>query len=133
MAILRIDHIAIVVPEIDDALDFWQLALGLNVEHTEEVTEQETMIAMMPVGESEVELVQPTTETSGLARYLEKRGPGLHHICFQVDDIEATLEEFKKKGVKLINREPVTGAGGKKIVFIHPKSASGVLVELVQE
>ena len=133
MAILRIDHIAIVVPEIDDALDFWQLALGLNVEHTEEVTEQETMIAMMPVGESEVELVQPTTETSGLARYLDKRGPGLHHICFQVDDIEATLEAFKKKGVKLINREPVIGAGGKKIAFIHPKSASGVLVELVQE
>ena len=87
---------------------------------------------MLPVGESEVELIQPTSETSGMAKYMAKRGPGLHHICFEVDDIEATLAELKAKGIRLINEEPVIGAGGKKVAFVHPKSASGVLVELSQ-
>lgn len=132
MTILRVDHIAIVVPEIDSALNFWQEALGLPLEHVEEIAEQETAVAMMPVGESEVELVQPTSENSGMAKYMTKRGPGLHHICFEVDDIEATLTELKAKGIRLINEEPVVGAGGKKVAFVHPKSASGVLVELSQ-
>jgi methylmalonyl-CoA/ethylmalonyl-CoA epimerase len=132
MTILRVDHIAIVVPEIDSALNFWQEALGLPLEHVEEIPEQETAVAMMPVGESEIELVQPTSETSGMAKYMTKRGPGLHHICFEVDDIEATLAELKAKGIRLINKEPVIGAGGKKVAFVHPKSASGVLVELSQ-
>ncbi len=132
MTILRVDHIAIVVPEIDSALNFWQEALGLPLEHVEEISEQETAVAMLPVGESEVELVQPTSETSGMAQYMAKRGPGLHHICFEVDDIEATLAELKAKGIRLINEEPVIGAGGKKVAFVHPKSASGVLVELSQ-
>jgi methylmalonyl-CoA/ethylmalonyl-CoA epimerase len=130
MAILRIDHVAIVVPEIDAALDFWRDGLGLSLEHVEEIPEQETAVAMMPIGESEVELVQPTTETSGMAKYMIKRGPGLHHICFEVDDIEATLAKLKAKGIRLINEEPVIGAGGKRVAFVHPKSASGVLVEL---
>lgn len=132
MAILRIDHIAIVVPGIDEALGFWETALGLTVEHTEEIPEQETMAAMMLVGESEVELVQPTTATSGMAKFLSKRGSGLHHICFEVDDIVATLAELKENGIRLINEEPVIGAGGKQVAFVHPKSASGVLIELVQ-
>ena len=132
MTILRVDHIAIVVPEIDSALHFWQEALGLLLEHVEEISEQETAVAMLPVGESEVELVQPTSETSGMAQYMAKRGPGLHHICFEVDDIEATLAELKAKGIRLINEEPVIGTGGKKVAFVHPKSASGVLVELSQ-
>ena len=132
MTILRIDHIAIVVPEIDEALEFWQTALGLSLEHREEVPEQETAVAMLPVGESEVELVQPTTETSGMAKYMAKRGPGLHHVCFEVDDIEETLAELEAKGIHLINEEPVVGAGGRKVAFVHPKSASGVLVELVE-
>jgi len=132
MTILRVDHIAIVVPEMDAALDFWHTALGLPLSHTEEVPEQQTAVAMMPVGDSEVELVQPTTDTGGMARYMEKRGPGLHHICFEVDDLEATLAQLKEMGVRLINEEPVIGAGGKRVAFVHPKSASGVLVELVQ-
>jgi len=132
MTILRVNHIAIVVPEIDSALNFWQEALGLQLEHVEEISEQETVVAMLPVGESEVELVQPTSETSGMAKYMAKRGPGLHHICFEVDDIEATQSELKAKGLRLINEEPIIGASGKKVAFIHPKSASGVLVELSQ-
>jgi methylmalonyl-CoA/ethylmalonyl-CoA epimerase len=132
MAIKKIDHIAIVVPDIDAALAFWQDALGLELSHREEVPEQESLIAFLPAGESEVELVEPTTATSGIARYVARRGPGMHHICFEVDDIEATLARLKEQGVQLINEEPTIGANGKRIAFIHPKSAGGVLVELYE-
>jgi methylmalonyl-CoA/ethylmalonyl-CoA epimerase len=132
MAIKKIDHVAIVVPDLDEALAFWQDALGLELSHTEEVSAQESLIAFLPTGESEVELVKPTTDTSGMARYMSKRGPGMHHICFEVDDIEDTLARLKEKGVQLINEEPTIGAGGKRIAFIHPKSTGGVLVELYQ-
>jgi methylmalonyl-CoA/ethylmalonyl-CoA epimerase len=132
MTVLRVDHIAIVVPDMDIALDFWQKALGLPLAHVEEVPAQQTAVAMMPVGDSEVELVQPTTDTSGMARYMDKRGPGLHHICFEVDDLEATLAQLREADIRLINEEPVAGAGGKKVAFVHPEGASGVLVELVQ-
>jgi methylmalonyl-CoA/ethylmalonyl-CoA epimerase len=130
--IKRIDHIAIVVGDIDTSLGFWRDALGLELEHVEEVPEQKSVVAFLPTGESEVELVQPTTDDSGIARYLSKRGPGIHHICFEVDEIEAALDELKNKGVRLINETPTTGAGGKKIAFIHPESTNGVLVELYQ-
>lgn len=132
MTIKKIDHIAIVVPEIDEALGFWRDALGLELSHLEEVPEQETLVAFLPAGESEVELVKPTTDTSGMARYMAKRGPGMHHICFEVEDIESMLVRLKEQGVQLINEEPTIGAGGKKIAFIHPKSAGGVLVELYE-
>lgn len=132
MTIKKIDHVALVVPDIQEALAFWQDALGLTLSHVEEVSAQETLVAFLPTGESEVELVEPITETSGMARYMEKRGPGMHHICFQVDNIEHTLAQLKEKGVQLINEEPTIGAGGKKIAFIHPKSTGGVLVELYE-
>jgi methylmalonyl-CoA/ethylmalonyl-CoA epimerase len=132
MTLLRIDHIAVIVPELEEALAFWQRALGLSVEHKEEIQEQETVVAMMPLGDSEIELVQPTTETSGMARYLAKRGAGLHHICFEVDDIDAALEKLRALEIELINREPVLGAGGRRVAFIHPRSATGVLIELVE-
>jgi len=132
MNIKKIDHVAIVVPDIQEALAFWQDALGLTLSHTEEVASQETLVAFLPSGESEVELVEPTTETSGMARYMDKRGPGMHHICFQVEGIEQILERLKAKGIQLINEEPTIGAGGKKIAFIHPKSTGGVLVELYE-
>jgi methylmalonyl-CoA/ethylmalonyl-CoA epimerase len=132
MNIKKIDHVAIVVPDIQEALAFWQEALGLKLSHTEEVASQETMVAFLPSGESEVELVEPTTETSGMARYMDKRGPGMHHICFQVEGIEQILERLKAKGIQLINEEPTVGAGGKRIAFIHPKSTGGVLVELYE-
>ena len=130
MSIKRIDHIAIVVPDIDAALGFWRDALGLDLSHVENVAEQGARVAFLPAGESEVELVEPTTDTSGMARYMAGRGPGMHHICFAVDDIEGTLARLKERGVQLINEEPTIGASGKKIAFIHPKSTGGVLVEL---
>jgi methylmalonyl-CoA/ethylmalonyl-CoA epimerase len=132
MTIKKIHHVAVVVPDIDEALSFWQDALGLDLSHVEDLAEQEVRVAFLPAGESEVELVKPTVEGSSLARYIAKRGPGLHHICFQVDDIEAMLAELKAKGVKLITEEPTTGAGGAKVAFVHPKSTGGVLVELYE-
>ncbi len=132
MTLLRVDHIAIVVPDIEEGLGFWQTALGLSVDHREELPEQETIVAMLPVGATELELVQPTTDTSGMARFLARRGPGLHHICFKVDNIETTLAELKARGIRLIHEEPIAGAGGRKVAFVHPKSACGVLVELVE-
>ena len=132
MAIKRIDHIAIVVQDIEQPLSFWQGALGLELTHVEEVPSQESIVAFLPSGQSEIELVKPTTLTSGIAKYLAKRGPGMHHICFEVDDIQATLAQLKARGVELINETPTIGTGGKKIAFIHPRSTSGVLVELYE-
>ena len=132
MAVKRIDHIAVVVDDIDTSLAFLRDALGIEMTHLEEVKEQESIVAFLPAGGSEVELVKPTTETSGVAKYLAKRGPGMHHICLEVDNLAAMLAEMKSKGVKLINETPTTGAGGKQIAFIHPSSANGVLVELYQ-
>lgn len=131
--IKRIDHIAIVVEDIDSALGFWRDALGLDLERLEEVSEQQAIVAFLPAGGSEVELVKPTTDDSGVARYLNKRGPGIHHICFEVEDLEAALIDLKGKGVRLINETPAQGAGGKKIAFIHPESTNGVLVELYED
>ena len=130
--IKKIDHIAIVVEDIDAALHFWRDALGLQLDHIEDVPEQKSLVAFLPTGESEVELVKPTTDDSGIARYLQKRGPGMHHICFEVEDIEQVLSELKEKGVRLINEAPVLIEGGKSIAFIHPESTGGVLVELYQ-
>jgi len=130
--IKRIDHIAIVVDELEAALAFWREALGLELEHIADVPEQKSQIAFLPAGGSQVELVKPTTQDSGVARYLQKRGPGMHHICFEVDDLEGMLTRLKSKGVQLINERPQIGEGGKKLAFIHPKSANGVLVELYE-
>ena len=132
MTVKRIDHIAVVVDDIEGALNFWRDGLGMEMTHLEEVQEQESIVAFLPTGGSEVELVKPTTDTSGVAKYLAKRGPGMHHICVEVDDIHATLAQLKAKGIKLINETPTTGAGGKQIAFVHPSSTSGVLVELYQ-
>lgn len=132
MPIKKINHIAIVVPDINEALTFWQDALGLDLSHVEDVPAQETKVAFLPTGGSEVELVEPTSDTSGMARYMAKRGPGIHHICFEVEGIEGILAQLKAKGVQLINEEPTIGAGGKKVAFIHPKSTGGVLVELYE-
>jgi methylmalonyl-CoA/ethylmalonyl-CoA epimerase len=130
--IKRIAHIAIVVDDIDAALGFWRDGLGLDLTHVEDVPDQEAAVAFLPTGASEVELVKPTSELSGIARYLQRRGPGMHHICFEVDDIEGTLERLEAHGVRLINRTPTIGTGGKKVAFIHPDSTHGVLVELYE-
>lgn len=131
--IKRIDHIAIVVDDIQSALGFWQEALGLNLEHVEDVAEQKAIVAFLPTGESEIELVKPTTDDSGVARFLQKRGPGMHHICFEVDGIQEVLDALKIKGVRLINETPTIGASGNRIAFIHPESTHGVLVELYEK
>jgi len=130
--IKRIDHIAIVVEDIESALGFWRDTLGLELDHIEDVPEQKSQVAFLPTSGSEVELVKPTTGDSGVAKYLQKRGPGMHHICFEVDDIEAALAGMKARGVRLINETPTLGAGGKKIAFVHPESTNGVLVELYE-
>lgn len=131
-AVKRIDHVAIVVEDIDHALAFWRDALGLEVTHVEDVPEQDSIVAFMPTGVSELELVKPTSDSSGVARYLRKRGPGIHHICFEVDDIEACIKKLNHHDVHLINTEPVIGTGGKRIAFIHPESTHGVLIELYE-
>jgi methylmalonyl-CoA/ethylmalonyl-CoA epimerase len=130
--VTRIDHIAVVTGDVDGALSFWQEALGIELSHVQEVPAEAAKVAFLPVGGSEIELVSPTTADSGLSQYLEKRGPGLHHVCLEVDDIVGMLARLKEKGVRLINEAPRTGSGGKQYAFIHPKSAGGVLVELYQ-
>ena len=129
--IKKINHVAIVVKDIDESLKFWATALGLELHHVEDVPSQASKVAFIPVGESEIELVQPTTEDSGMAAYLEKRGEGMHHLCIEVDDIEAKMQELKDAGVRLINDTPQV-LPGRKMAFIHPKAASGVLVELYE-
>ena len=128
---IKINHVAIVVQDIDAALKFWEQTFGLELDHVEEVPSQKSKVAFLPLGESEIELVQPTTSDSGLANFLEKRGEGMHHICIEVSDIDATLAELKSKGVRLINEVPEE-LPGRKMAFIHPKAANGVLVELYQ-
>jgi methylmalonyl-CoA/ethylmalonyl-CoA epimerase len=128
----RIDHIAILVEDLDEALSFWRGILGVELMFIEDLPEEHAKVAFLPMGESEVELIKPTTEDSGLAKYLAKHGPGLHHICLEVEDIEGMLEELKKKGVQLINKTPLTGSRGERYAFIHPKGAYGVLVELYE-
>ena len=128
----RLNHVAILVPDLDQALEFWQDQLGLSLDHVETISGMAVKIAFLPLGESEIELVQPTTEDSGLAKYHSKRGPGLHHICIETDEISAKLAELKEKGVRLIDQEPVLMDDGRQLAFIHPKSTGGVLVELYQ-
>lgn len=130
--IKKISHIAVVVPELEEALSFWVDALGLKLSHVEHVADQGVDVAFLPAGESDIELLEPVDETSGVARYLQKRGPGMHHICFEVEDIEASLARLKAAGVPLIDEEPTIGTGGKKIAFVHPKGTGGVLVELYE-
>ncbi len=128
----RIDHIAVVVDDMPGTLEFWQDALGMQVTHIQDIPAEMAQIAFLPAGGSEIELVKPTSADSGLAKYLEKRGPGMHHVCLEVDDIAGMLASLKQKVIQLINEQPRVGADGKKYAFIHPKSANGVLVELYQ-
>ncbi len=128
--IKQINHVAIVVEDIDDSLAFWRDALGIELHELREVPAEKSKVAFLPVAGSEIELVQPTTDDSGIAKYLAKRGQGMHHVCLEVDDIEGMLAQLKEKGVRLINEQPKTASDGKRYAFIHPESSSGVLVEL---
>lgn len=127
----KINHVAILVKDIEDALVFWRDKLGLPLEHIEDVPSQASKVAFLPLGESEIELVQPTDSDSSLSKALEKRGEGMHHLCIEVDDIEVMVRRLKEKEVQLINEEPLD-LPGRRMAFIHPKSANGVLVELYE-
>jgi methylmalonyl-CoA/ethylmalonyl-CoA epimerase len=128
----RINHIAIVVPEINDAKRFWIDVMGLQIEHEGHVHSQKVDVTFLPISESNIELLQPTDTESGVAKYLSNRGAGMHHICFEVDDIEAVLSQLSAAEIRLIDEQPRIGDDGKKYAFIHPKATGGVLVELYQ-
>ncbi len=132
MKILQIDHIGVAVNSNAAGKQFWSDILGLPFEGEETVAEQKVTTAFLPVGESEVELLESTDPGGPIAKFLEKKGEGVHHIAFRVDDIDAALDELKNKGVKLIDETPRIGAGGARIAFLHPKATGGVLVELCQ-
>jgi len=133
MKILKIDHLGIAVNSIPAGEKFWTDALGLVYEGSETVEEQKVTTAFFPVGESEVELLEPSAADGPVAKFLEKKGEGIHHVAFQVENIEAALAELKEKGIRLIDAVPRYGAGGAKIAFIHPQSTNGVLVELCEK
>jgi methylmalonyl-CoA/ethylmalonyl-CoA epimerase len=132
MKILKIDHLGIAVNSIEDGKNFWTDALGLEFEGSETVEEQKVTTAFFPVGESEVELLESTAPDGPIAKFLEKKGQGIHHVAFRVDNLEAALAELKEKGIKLIDEKPRMGAGGAKIAFLHPKATNGILVELCE-
>jgi methylmalonyl-CoA/ethylmalonyl-CoA epimerase len=132
MKILKIDHLGIAVNSIDQGRAFWSDILGLQYEGSETVAEQNVTTAFFPVGDSEVELLESTTPDGPVAKFIEKKGEGIQHIAFRVENIDAALDELKQKGVKLIDEKPRIGAGGAKIAFLHPKSTGGILVELCQ-
>ncbi len=132
MKILKVDHIGIAVNSIENGKNFWSDILGLDFEGDETVAAQKVKTAFFPVGESEVELLESTAPDGPIARFIEKKGEGIQHVAFRVDNIEAALAELKEKGVRLIDETPRKGAGGAKIAFLHPKATSGVLVELCE-
>lgn len=132
MKIIKVDHIGIAVNSIDNGKNFWSDILGLPFEGDETVAEQKVKTAFFPVGESEVELLESTAPDGPISKYIEKKGEGIQHVAFRVEDIDSALAELKQKGIRLIDEKPRKGAGGAKIAFLHPKSTNGVLVELCE-
>lgn len=130
--IAAIHHIAIVVDDMEKSLAFWRDALGMQLHELRDVPAENSQVAFLPIAGAEVELVMPTTDDSGIAKYLSRRGPGMHHLCFEVDDLLGMMERLKANHIRLINEEPRIAADGKKYAFVHPESTGGVLVELYQ-
>src|SRR5215204_7076401 len=130
---MKINHLGIATNGIEEALKFWEDALGLENVHTETVEDQKVRVAMLPIGESRIELLEPTSESSPISKFLEKRGGGIHHIAVEVDDIEAALAKLKAAGARLIDEKPRIGAENCLVAFVHPAASGGVLLELVQE
>ncbi len=128
--IKRIDHVAIAVNDIDDVSRFYTDTLRLDLSGVEVVTEQKTKVGFLKVGKSSIELIQPASDDSPLVKFLQTRGPGIHHICFEVEDIQKEVEALKKQGVRMIDETPRPGAHDTRVAFIHPKSSGGVLIEL---
>ena len=130
---MKIHHIGIATSGIDEAAGLWRELLALQADHTEDVPSQKVRVCMLPVGESRLELLEPTAADSPIGKFLEKRGAGIHHIAVVVDDIRAALADLKAKGARLIDETPRRGASGCLVAFIHPSSTGGVLLELVEE
>jgi len=131
LKLIRIDHLGIAVPSIDVAVEAYK-ALGFTVESVHDVDTEKVRAAFLPIGETRLELLEPTDPGSVIAKFLEKR-PGLHHVCVLVEDIEAALAELREKGIALVDQQPRQGADGCRVAFLHPRAAAGVLVELKQE
>lgn len=129
---MKINHLAVVVHSVDEALTFWRDALGLPFDGIEDVPDEAVKIGFLDVGGVHIELLEPTTDDSGVAKYLDKRGPGMHHLCLEVDDLEAAMAELAAKGVQLIYETPRTRDNGRRYTFIHPKSTGGVMIELYE-
>jgi len=129
---MKIDHIGVATRGIEDAIAFYRDALGLEVGDTEEVADQKVRVAMLPIGELRIELLEATSADSPISRFLEKRSTGIHHVAVRVDDIRAALINLRQEGARLIDEEPREGAGGCLVAFVHPSSTGGVLLELVQ-
>ena len=127
-----VDHIGIAVKSIDEALKFWQDSLGIKCTGVEEVAEQRVKTAFLPLGDTEVELLEATSDESPVAKFIEKKGEGIHHMAFHVDDIEAAIKEAVELEIVPLTKEAQPGASGTRVVFLHPKSAGGVLIELVE-
>lgn len=130
MKTLKLDHIGIAVKDLDEALPFWQEVMGLELVGTEVVEEQKVKVAFLPVGDTEIELLESTAEDGPIARFIERNGEGIQHLAFRVEDIEEGIAFMKEKGMRMIDEKPRYGAGGAKIAFLHPKSSKGILVEL---
>ncbi len=128
----KVDHVGVAVSNLDEALAIYTDLLGLRLHGTEVVEEQKVKVAFLPVGDTEIELLESTDPEGPIAKFIEKRGQGMQHIAFRVDDIEEALEQMKRKGVRLIDEKPRYGAGGARIAFLHPKSTGGVLIELCE-
>lgn len=132
MTPIKINHVAVVVEDVEAALHFWRDALGLPLQHTERNEDEAVNIAFLPVGTSEVELIAPLTPDSGVGKYLAKKGAGLHHLCLDVDDIEAVIAQLRRCQIEMINDVPRLRPDGTKYAFVHPKSTGGVLLELYE-
>jgi methylmalonyl-CoA epimerase len=130
--IRKLDHIAVAVANVEDAARFYEEVLGLTLAGIEAVAGQKARVGFLRLGETRIELVEPSSPDSPLARFLETRGPGLHHICLEVDDLEKEIEAFREKGASMIDQAPRTGAHGARVAFVHPKSSGGVLIELYE-
>jgi len=128
----KIDHIGIAVNSLADAEKNYR-DLGFHFDHIEAVEEQKVKVAFFHCGDSHIELLEPTSEDSPIAKFISKRGSGIHHLCVEVDDLETALEQYAAKGVRLINEKPVIGAGGCRVAFVHPRSTQGVLLELKEK
>ena len=127
-----VDHIGVAVKSIDEALKFWEGTLGVKCHGVEEVADQKVKTAFLPIKDTEIELLEGTSEESPVSKFIEKKGEGIHHMAIRVENLEAALAELKEKGVRLIDEKPRLGAGGAKIAFVHPKASGGVLLELCQ-